>query len=676
MPKILRHVLIVAVYFVIALLIVGHAPTVLFNHFIGTDTSDSYEMARNVWWFGFALQNGQALFYQSWLGYPNGIDGTVLMSVPLQYFPMWALAIFLPLPVTYNVVVLFWMALNGWSMYWLVLYLTKQEAPALLAGLVYMAFPTFQTHLAEGHAGLVVAWAAPLYLWALFRYTEAKAGVWRWLLASILFFYLSTTGHILQSIFVLLPITAAFGLGKLWQRDWLAIGRVFGMGMLASVVVLIALFPAIRSATSESAYGSTQGYVRYSADLLALISPSFLHPTFDNILTYPRSVLGTNLAEGVAYVGIIAASLAIIGIVRQKESRWWLLLAGIAWIFSLGPVLKVLDQPVLINGATIPLPFALLQNLPAFNLARTPARFNFTLAIALAVMVAYGMAWLWGRMGKGRYALMMLLAVGILWEYQSFWPMPLLSAEIPQAVIDLRDEENLRAVFDIPYDHALAAKDGLYLQTGHELPLLAGQITRTTPVNPAMLALLQETLDPALLQNAGVDIVILHRQRAGENAERLSNRAREQLGEAIYQDDSIAIYRVPEVEAVSLNYDFDARETLFADGITLTGAKSFVWENNIYVWLRWYFDKPRLNTDVRFVHILDTNGEIVLQIDMPPGAISAGEQGTELVAFDAGNLEAGRYTVRVGWYDFNTMTNYLLLDGQAAIEIGEIDIGN
>jgi hypothetical protein len=688
MPKLLRHVLIIVAYFVIALLIVGHVPTILFNHFIGSQTGDSYEMARNVWWFGFALRNGQEIFYQSWLGYPNGIDGAVLMSVPLQYFPMWALAMVLPLPIAYNLVVLLWMALNGWSMYWLVKSLAPSlaqqtaeerktsDAPALLAGLVYMAFPTFQTHLAEGHAGLIVAWAAPLYLWALFRYTEAKTGVWRWLVAAVLFFYLSTTGHILQSIFVLLPITAAFGLGKLWQRDWLAIGRIFGMGLLASGVLLVALYPAIRSATTESAYGDIQGYVRYSADLLALFSPSFLHPIFDSILAYPRRVLGTNLAEGAAYIGLIATVLVILGLVKKREARWWLLLAGLAWILSLGPVLKLFDQPVLINGATIPLPFALVQNLPAFNLARTPARFNFTLALALAVMVGYGTQWLWERLGKGHYLLMILLAAGILWEYQSFWPMPLLPAAIPQAVVDLREEAGLRAVFDIPYDHALAAKDGLYLQTGHELPLLAGQITRTTPVNPAMLAILQETLDPALLQDVGVDIVILHRQRAGNNAEALANRANQKLGAPIYEDASITIYRVPQVEAIELNYAFDERETLFADGITLTGAKPFVWENKIYVWLRWYFAAPRVETDIRFVHILDAHGDIVLQSDIAFGVIGAGEQGAELVPFDASGLEAGYYTVRVGWYDFNTMRNYLLLDGQAALEIGEIEIEN
>lgn len=664
MPKFLRHLLIIAAYYVIALVIVAHVPNVLFNHFIGTDTGDSYEMARNVWWFGFALRNGEPLLYQTWLGYPNGIDGSVLLSLPLQYFPMWALAMILPLPVAYNFTALFWMALNGWAMYWLVRDLLKDDAPALFAGLVYMAFPLFQTHLAEGHAGLVVAWAVPLYIWALFHYTEAKNRVWRWFLACVLFFYLSTTGHILQSMYVLLPVTAAFGLGKLWRRNWQAIGRIFAMGIVASIVLLIALFPAISSATTESAYVDTQGYIRYSADLLAIVSPSFLHPVFDNFLSYPRSVLGTNLAEGMAYLGIIASVLSVIGLIRQREARWWLLLALIAWIFSLGPVLKIFDQPT-----TIPLPFGLLQNLPAFNLARTPARFNFTLAIAFAVLVGYGAQQL---QGKWRY-LLPLLAIGILWEYQSFWPMPLRDAAIPQAVLDLREEEDLRAVFDIPYDNALAAKDGLYLQTGHELPLLAGQITRTTPVNPAMLAILQETLDPALLQAQGVDIVILHRQRAGTNAETLANRANQQLGEAIYADEAIEVYRVPQVEPIELNYAFDASETVFGDGIWLTGSKPFIWENHLYLWLRWSFERPRVDTDIRFVHLLDENGEIVRQSDISLGAIGAGEQRTELIQFDVSDLQ-GTYTLRVGWYDFNSLTNYLLLDGQGALVIGEVEL--
>ncbi|MGB7337689.1 MAG: hypothetical protein WBC91_02270, partial [Phototrophicaceae bacterium] len=453
----LRHPLIIIGYFIIALVVVGHLPTSLFTHFIGSDTSDTYEMARNVWWFKFAIQNGEPIFYQTWLGYPDGINGIILLGLPLQYFPMWGFAFFMPLQIAYNLTVLLWMALNGWAMFFLMRYLLDEDesslVASLLAGLVYMAFPLFQGHLAEGHGGLMVAWAAPLYIWALFHYIRTDDNLIRWLLTCVLFFYLTTTGHILQSIYVLIPVTGTFLLGLLWQRDWRAVQRIIGMGILASVINLVVLAPAILDATSAT-YSTVGGYTRFSADLLALVSPSFLHPTFDALLAYPRAVNGTNLGEGLAYIGIIGGLLAAIAIVKNRSARWWLLLAAVAWLFSLGPVLKFLNEPVLINGNPIPLPFALLQNLPGFSLARTPARFNFTFVIAFAAMVGYGAAWLWQQKnGRWRYALTIMVAIGIVWEYQSFWGQPLLSATIPDAVTQLNEDEAIRAVFNIPYEH-------------------------------------------------------------------------------------------------------------------------------------------------------------------------------------------------------------------------------
>lgn len=684
----LRHLLIILGYFVVALVVVGHLPSTLMTHFIGSDTGDNYEMARNVWWFTFAIQNGEPILYQTWLGYPDGINGIILLTLPLQYFPMWGLAFFMPLQVAYNFTVLLWMALNGWSVYFLARYLLENELEhntlperilsPLLAGLVYMAFPLFQGHLAEGHGGLMMAWAAPLYIWALFRYSSTKTHLWRWLLISIFFFYLSTTGHILQSIYVLIPVTGTFLLAKLWQRDWVAVKRVVGMGILASIVLLIALFPAILDATTETSYTSTGGYTRYSTDLLALVSPSFLHPTFDSLLDYPRAVLGRNLGEGLAYLGIIVTILSVIAIVKVRAARWWFLLGAIAWLFALGPELKLFDEPLIIAGNTIPLPFAILQDLPGFSLARTPARFNFTLAIAVAMLVAYGLGWLWReRSGSWRYAVAFLLAIGILWEYQSFWAQPIRTADLPEAITNLRDDDDIQAIFNIPYQHALAAKDALYLQTGHEHPLIAGQITRTTPVNPAMLAMLQGTLDPMLLNQAGADIVILHRSRATEigQLDILENRANEQLGEAIYRDEQFAIYRVPETSNnIGLSYEIERPNIALSGDMVLLGHQVFEWDNVLYVWLQWQFNSSRPDTDVRFVHIVDAAGEIVLQNDEALGNITNGDIRTELLTFNQSDLDTGNYIVRVGWYDFNTVTNYLSDDGQAAIVIDELII--
>ena len=106
----------------------------------------------------------------------------------------------------------------------------------------------------------------------------------------------------------------------------------------------------------------------------------------------------------------------------------------------------------------------------------------------------------------------------------------------------LAERDDIRAVLDLPWDNPVADKDGLYLQTAHHKPLVAGHVTRSTPVSPAKLTLLARTLDPALLDAAGADVVILHKAYLGDEPMSL---ARTQLGDPLYEDADIATFDVP-----------------------------------------------------------------------------------------------------------------------------------
>ena len=135
--------------------------------------------------------------------------------------------------------------------------------------------------------------------------------------------------------------------------------------------------------------------------------------------------------------------------------------------------------------------------------------------------------------------------MGIAFEYQVMWhnhaPMiptiPTLERDI---FLELRDDPTIRAVFDIPYDHLLATKDGMFLVTVHHKPMIGGQITRRTPVSETVLAQLQSTLSPDLLQQYGADMVILHRQWATPE---LEAHAVQKLGTALYEDERFMVWR-------------------------------------------------------------------------------------------------------------------------------------
>jgi hypothetical protein len=795
-----KQLLLYLLFLGIALLVTFPAILNLSSQVMGGTTGDNFEMLRNIWWFKFALQTGQPLYYQSYFAYPEGFSGIILAANQLQFLPAYLFAFVMPLTLAYNLTIWLTMALNGWAMYWLARDLLGEnnEVPAIVAGIVFMTAPTFQGHLFEGHAGLMVQWAMPLLIWGLWRLVHAENKIKRLTLFSIIMFNLTPSGHMLQVFYALMPIIGVFLLGLVYRKDWRGIRRVLTVCVLASAFMLVFLLPMIQETLQTSSYTEAGGVVRYSADLLSLVSPSFFHPMW-SWLPYTRDVLGVNLGEGSAYLGVFGIVLIALAVWKQRESRWWLLLGAMAWVLSLGSLLKVLNQPLQIDlgdyQTYVPMPWALVQDVTGFSLARTPGRFNFVIALAVAMLVGYGISvlWQWGITRKLQrqiqYGAVVLLVLGMLWDTQFFFPLPTRSTDIPQAVYDLANRDDVRAIFSVPWNNLLAAKDTLLLQTAHQRPLIAGQITRETPVNPAKLNILQNTMSPSLLRLEGADVVIFHKDRAREMGDVLFNRLNAQLsswGTLIYEDEQIAIYNVPQplgepapylltedggefntryvtdfympsvgwvdfsavvgadnrdvtlwvnniplhrwavqgeipirvpIPIVSAGYyrvemrlddpcpnnyptvltcrglsirnsDLDFSDVNinrpivpFERGVTLQAVTATNVNNQLQVRLWWQFDEPMSNErDVRFVHVLNERGEVVLQNDSTLGTIPANEEWAETVIFSLQSLPEGTYTVRTGWYTFPDIVRFRVLDETApgaqdrAIDIAEIEI--
>jgi hypothetical protein len=450
---------------------------------------------------------------------------------------------------------------------------------AFIGGLVFMLFPAIQGHLAAGHTGLLVQWPVPLFVWALLRLnTHGGRAV---LLAAALFM-LGALGHTLQVIHALGPLAALLILRFAWRREWRAAGRALLAVLLGGAALAVFGLPVIRATLGTSAYADESGVVRYSADLLAVVTPSFFHPLFEN-WEYTHRILGINLDEGAAFLGFTGLLLGLLAGWKVPRARFWWGVALAAWVLSLGPLLKIFDQPafVPVDGAAsgIVLPFAAIMDLPIFNLARTPGRFNFLLALAWAILIAYAVQWLFAWLddrlskGRGRFGVWLAaagLAALLIFEYQTFWPLPLARADVPAGISALRQRDDLRAALDVPWNNLVVAKTGLFLQTEHGLPLIAGQITRRTPVSPALLTILEETLDPALLREAGADIVIVHREH--DAGEALYQRALAQFGPPLFEDSRFAVFETPAVEESPAAFI-----TGFTGGVISSRAETYVY---------------------------------------------------------------------------------------------------
>ena len=529
----------------------------LSSRLVGGDSGDTYEVARQIWWFQTALQSGQDVFEQSLLAYPEGYPAVELWANPLRYFPMWLLAFIMPLPAAYNIGAILTLTLNGWAMYALARRMlgSSNRLPAFIAGLVYVAFPTMQGFLVEGQVGMLVQWPVPLVVLCLFAFAD-YGGTRRMLIAAFLFMT-AALGDTMQAFYVLAPLAILFVLARLHRRDHVGALRGALVVVAGCVFLLIFLSPVLADLVSNPQFLRTGAGAGRSIDLLGVVSPSYANPFWSDIANHSQRVLGKDLAGGASYVGVLGGFLALIGILFRRPARWWLLVGLVAWLLALGPVLKVYDQALVgsIGGypAVVPLPYAFLGSLPLFDQAGSPALFMSLFALAFALLVGFGTAaccsseLMRRRSRHTQMAIAVLFVVMLVEDYKLFSAFPSVSADIPREILSLKRRRDIHAIYNVPHDNPQAVKEAMFLQTAHAKPLIAGHDERVTTVDHARLALLAK-FHPSLLQDAGAEIVIINKVRALESGQLdlLHWRARQGLGEPLFEDQRYAVYDTPE----------------------------------------------------------------------------------------------------------------------------------
>ena len=549
--------LILLAYLLAALYLTAPIQGAISSRLLGGEAGDAYEMARHIWWFKTALHSGERVFDHSLLGYPEGFAAAGLWAHPLQFFPMWLFAFVLPLAAAYNLGLMLWLILNGWTMYLLARRRLPTGAlfPSFLAGLVFMILPTMQAHLFAGQPGLLMLWPLPLCIICLFDYAD-YGGTGRYLRA-LLFFFLAALGDSLQLIYILGPFALLFLGARLYRRDYVGALRLVAVAAVGCLLLLLFLAPVFGDMLGEAAQNRGGNIVRDSIDLLSLVTPAQGHPLRAGTSAAVETSSTPFLVAGAGYIGLAGGLLALVGLLYRRRARWWLAVALTAWLLALGPVLKLSGQVLTasISGyeAVLPLPLAFVINLPIIELAQSPSRFMLLFAPAFALLVGFGASALWSSRAVRRhhryvqFALAFLLSLLLIQDYRLFGDFPSLSAELPEAIHVLERRRDIRAVYNVPYDDIAVAGEAMYLQTAHGKPIIAGHDAGApSAVDPARLELLQR-LEPALLLDAGADIVIIHKAQFADSAqlELLQWRARNLLGEPFYEDRRFALYETP-----------------------------------------------------------------------------------------------------------------------------------
>ncbi|MBP8974206.1 MAG: hypothetical protein KBH93_10055 [Anaerolineae bacterium] len=598
-------VLPLVVYLLAALIVTWPLARHLGDRAAGLPHGDTLEVVRHIWWAREALLDGANPFDQRLLAYPDGFMSWVQWAHPLQVLPGALLALALSPLTAFNVLLIVTLALNGLAAYWLGLLLSAGNRPAaLLGGLVFLAYPTVQGHLSVGHLGIVTLWPLALFAGCLWRVLFDAAG-WQTAGWGALWLALTALAYISHPVYLLVPLIVLLGLGALlagWGRVWRRGRPVSEQPWLRAATLLAAgallLIPFYGPLLSEAGRAEMRnmaetGRVTYSADALSFASPSPFGWLGDWGLApvYARDVLGTNSAEGTAYMGVVALVLAALAVLRRPPARLWLLVAVGAALLSLGPLLKWRDAPLTVEFESfktyVTLPWIVAQELPLLDAARAPGRFNLLTALAISALVSAGAGVVlgWLRRPALRAALVALLGVAVLVEYQVFAPFPTDDVSQPPYYEALANAPDVRAVLDVPVSDPLVAKLALYTQTIHGKPLIAGHALRRTPQDPALLALLEraalggeggalpalpdEAVAP-LLSGAGADRVIVHKRFVTDAAAAVA-RLSTLLGPPEYEDMLIAAFAVPREDAPPESVVWAAGAG-WAGAVTLDGA--------------------------------------------------------------------------------------------------------
>ena len=166
---------------------------------------------------------------------------------------------------------------------------------------------------------------------------------------------------------------------------------------MAFLVASPLLVPALLSA-SRSDYGLASGHDEHKADLLSFFVPSerqWVSQPFRSVI----DLLDTEAIDGVehsVYVGwaILILCLCYLGRIasRRGNAQLFVLITGVFSLLALGPFLSVNGYEEFgASGWQIPLPGAILAELPGFRGARAPSRVFIVAAIGLAVWAGYAL---------------------------------------------------------------------------------------------------------------------------------------------------------------------------------------------------------------------------------------------------------------------------------------------
>ena len=479
---------------------IGTYPLILQFRSAIPGSGDAYQFYWNLWWVKRALVERHANPYV--IGdvfHPYGATMYFHTLNLLQDVLALPIVLAVGLAAAYNTLVFLGFILSGYGGYRLAFHVLAHDIDpdgtaarpeqarlaAFVAGAAF-AFSSYRFVHSLGHLDLVSTQWLPLFVWSLLEMSR-KPG-WR----NPLWCGLLLAATMLTSFYYAAFLLVFIGLVIVWivarrATGWRASLQRIAAALLVFAVLVGPLLGAMLTRGVREGRTSNPAYDvdRFSADLLAFVVPSPLHPVWGSIVAPAYRVLARNGSgiESVMYLGVVPVLLAVIAIRRTGARVWifWLAALALFTALALGPVPHVSGR-ALARGISLLMPYGLLSRLPYGDIPRVPARFVVMSTLCLSVVAAGGAWTLLRRLDQPRaLGATMALAVAILFEH-AMWPMPLADLRVSPLFDRLARAPVRAGVIEVPIpDDPATLPRRMLWQTVHGQPVFGGYLSRSLP---------------------------------------------------------------------------------------------------------------------------------------------------------------------------------------------------
>ena len=361
--------------------------------------SDPLQMTWFLQWTPYALTHGLSLFHTNFIDYPTGVNLADNTTVPALGILGWPITATLGPVATFNFLIRLAFLLSATSMFFVMRRWCRSWQAPFAAGLLYAFGP--YTAAQELHLDLVFVAIMPLLVLLADELLRRQRMRW-WLLGLCIGLALACQYLISPDVFsgvAVLSLLAAVGLGIRYRREvrarlpYMAKAAVVAAAAFAVLAGLPIVEMVVGAGHLHGPVISESALQRTRADLLGGVVPT------SNQLAAPSFIswLGNyfvdgNLSENGSYLGIPLLAVLFVIIRRLRRDATvvtFSLLAGVAWVLSLGSYLVIGTW-----RSPLAMPGYLYTRLPLLD-NTIPARYSLFVLLFASMVLAIGIDRLW-----------------------------------------------------------------------------------------------------------------------------------------------------------------------------------------------------------------------------------------------------------------------------------------